>query len=201
MKMSVLFVFAIVLIVCLVIPPLCIHWIFGGFSETNACAGLEAPEILSYTGTIIGVLGSVFAATIAILSERQARRQKEKDEKEKRLNEIRPSLTVRFRQNEDGMAVLIGNLKDSPALSVYLEDQFLFSMVKNGEQKERKVEFIASDDPDALYLYSLEGKMNEEGYPSKMTLYYMDIDRNTIEQDFVYDGNGYYGSNDNGCYL
>lgn len=174
------------------LPP---YWVQKCYGE------LASGDVLTYTATIISILGTVIVAAITIVHERKQRKLEKEEEEKRRLNEILPVLSVRFRKKDDVLWVEMTNYKDSPALSVHIEDQFLFSSIKHEECKKRMVEFEASGNEETLYLYSLTERLEDRGYPERLTLYYMDVDRNTIEQEYVYDDGGAYCINKGYAYL
>lgn len=181
-----------VVVALVAIPP---HWVQKSYGE------LAPGDVLAYTATIVSVLGTVIVAAISIDLERKRRKLEKEEEEKRRLDEILPVLSVRFREKDDVLWIEMTNQKDFPALSVHIEDQFLFFSIKHEECQKRMVEFEASDNEEALFLYSLAERLDSEGYPRRLTLYYMDVDRNTIEQEYVYDDGGAYCINKDPVYL
>ena len=174
-------------LVSLFIPPLLIPRLL----PNNGI--ISADAVLSYAGTIVGILGSVVIAAITIFHERDRQKQEKEIELTKRLESVRPALTIRMqREHKNLYKFTMLNHKESPALSIHIDDQFIFSVARINEKKEKTVTFDSNC--KGLLLYPLTHTLDAEGYPSRLILYYMDVDHNCYEEEFAHEGNGRYTS-------
>lgn len=208
-----LILFAALLLLFLTVPPLFIFWVYGGFGEAGKESIFPATELLGYAGTIIGILGSVFTASYALLHEREMRRQEQleadrryREEREdaelKHRTEIQPVLEIGLEADEDSYWITVTNHKDLPAFTVCISDQLIFPVVRGNQTYRRKVEFEPTDDAEALYLYSFDSQTFDDGmYPHTINLYYQDKERNSLDHVYIHSGEGSYSPNDAGCYL
>lgn len=198
------YVYLVTIIIFISLPPYLIQKLYEELNKNKIGTFISASDVLAYLGTIIGLIGAVSSALIAIKSEQKMWVQQKEEEANKHRQKIKPHLILKITPNGEEpyntFLLEISNLNASPAIFVCIEDQFVFYTIKCGETKKRQVEFKHTDDGETFYLYFDEKSLNPDGVPQKITLYYKDIDRNIIEEEFIYINHGKYG--DKGyCYL
>lgn len=161
----------IVFLVLLIFLP----WLLDTLYEK---IGLTKMEFLSYTGSVLGIVGSACIAVFGYIQTKERERAERQKEKEEREKAILPCFAVGMKKetDEDEFTITVTNLKEEySAYEVYLQEScFLTACLEKGKTITKTITF---EDLDA-------NALNDEGYPKQLTLYCLDVDRSFIELDY-----------------
>ncbi len=169
----------VVILLISVLSPVIGCWLGG---ET-----LSTDGILSYVGSIITGIITLFVAGIALYQGKRA----EMADKEKRKIEIRPNLQIDIKEKENEIfEITIENYGKHPATGIWLYEYPLLSVIKSNDKATRIISFTK----DSKANINIDESFYEEGkdsLPAEVYLTYGDIDNNLISQNFKLRSDGY----------
>lgn len=181
----------IILAAISVLAPVAV-WLCYGAEKTVIITEISADGMLGYIGSIIGGVVSMMVAIIALY---QAEKIHERDEEKAfndRLVEIRPNLYLEMDKINDSFEVRISNGGMYRAIGVYMFAYDFAPLVEPGKRVKRRVEFRDESEKGYLTIDSSYYDVSEDGYPKRVELCFLDIDRNLYIQEFrLVEGNQY----------
>lgn len=154
---------------------------------------ITADGMLSYLGTVIGSAVALVVAVVALYQAGMIHKLEQEQADMKRRQEICPSLQMDIFAAAPGVCFMtVSNNSDYPAVGMFLFEYSYAPLIRNDKPVKKNVVFRESEVTGSLYVDPCYVELNEEGYPRKIDLYYTDIDRNTIFQQFrLVEGNRY----------
>ncbi|NCE97591.1 hypothetical protein [Emergencia sp. 1XD21-10] len=148
---------------------------------------LSTDGILSYVGSIITGIITLFVAGIALHQGKRA----ELVDKEKRKNEIKPNLRIEVKEIEnETFEIDIENFGNHHTIGVYLYEYPFSSVIRSNDMTKRIISFSRKTGVDI----SIDESFYERGkdsLPKEIYLIYGDIDNNLISQEFKLTSDGY----------
>lgn len=162
-------------------------------------------DLFSYSGNILGVAGAVSAALVSIWAAKKRMDKEAESKKAEREKAILPILQLHLEETEnpDVFIVSIRNFNDHPALDVYMDWAAICPAIAQNQPCRMEITFNEqSQDDDIIFVDTICSKRNSSHLPSKLTLFYYDVDRNAIEQDFIFrDENPYFSEAQPATYM
>ena len=165
----------------------------------------EMTDLFSYSGSILSVAGAISAALMSIWAAKKRMDKETESRKAERERAILPILQLHLEETEnpDVFIVSIRNFNDHPALDVYMDWAAICPAIAQNQPCRMEITFNEqSQDDDIIFVDTICSKRNSSHLPSKLTLFYYDVDRNAIEQDFIFrDESPYFSEGQPATYM
>ena len=165
----------------------------------------EMTDLFSYSGSILSVTGAISAALMSIWAAKKRMDKEAESRKAEREKAILPILQLHLEETEnpDVFIVSIRNFNDHPALDVYMDWAAICPAIAQNQPCRMEITFNEqSQDDDIIFVDTICSKRNSSNLPSKLTLFYYDVDRNVIEQDFIFrDESPYFSEGQPATYM
>lgn len=165
----------------------------------------EMTDLFSYSGSILSVAGAISAALMSIWAAKKRMDKETESRKAEREKAILPILQLHLEETEnpDVFIVSIRNFNDHPALDVYMDWAAICPAIVQNQPCRMEITFNEqSQDDDIVFVDTICSKRNSSHLPSKLTLFYYDVDRNAIEQDFIFrDESPYFSEGQPATYM
>ena len=165
----------------------------------------EMTDLFSYSGSILSVAGAISAALMSIWAAKKRMDKEAESRKAEREKAILPILQLHLEETEnpDVFIVSIRNFNDHPALDVYMDWAAICPAIAQNQPCRMEITFNEqSQDDDIIFVDTICSKRNSSHLPSKLTLFYYDVDRNAIEQDFIFrDESPYFSEGQPATYM
>ena len=189
-------VITIVFFAVIALMPLIVFSIYAFFS-LNFENPISADGILGYIGATLGAVSSLLVSFIALYESKKRYEAENEDAQQKRRDEIRPTITIEFKQEPDVeyFNLKIKNESNNPAWQIHFFDKLICYSLPPNEEKSSKVAFgLHNLDPeiksiDDFFVYEDD---KHHPYPKNLSISLYDKDNNCVFYDFIISEEGGY---------
>lgn len=166
-----------IILIAVLLLPIFIFLLYDVFPDIISTE-ISADGMLSYAGAVLGGFIALFIAFIGICQNEK----QEFEEIEKRKREIKPNLSIELYPIDEYFQLIISNNGNTSALHIFLEDKYIFSLIKPNETKAVD---LTVNEVFGVCLDECEKNCNFE-YPKNIFLIYSDIDWNIISENHIH---------------
>ena len=181
----------IILTLLIAATPFLLWGIFKICDTTTDFFSLDG--LLMWCGAIFGSISTVLVAFIALYQSKKSSEAEELLCDITRRRAVSPLLLLSIEKlEENNFKIEVKNKGENIAVGIYLFDNPLFAVLEKKQSKT--AQFTVGAGYSKIQISNETVKINKDGYPEKICLFYLDMDKNLISQDFQYDGSKDYNS-------